>query len=187
MWLRTWPAIAAAARRTPGKVKSAAITPRQPEVPKWIAWLATRGYCILARMRLAAKKLAAASGKSKGDAEVAARGEYVVLVTCGSRAEADKVGRALVKARLAACVNVLGNPVRSIYQWKGRVETAKEFLLVIKTSRRRFVALRRAVKRLHSYDVPEIIALRIAEGSAAYLRWLEESVGRQRKRKRRRK
>ena len=66
--------------------------------------------------------------------------------------------------------------MRSIYRWKGKVETAKEYLLVIKTSRKRFAALQAEVKRLHSYDVPEIIALPIVEGSPEYLKWISECL-----------
>jgi periplasmic divalent cation tolerance protein len=102
--------------------------------------------------------------------------KIVVLVTCGSLKEGRRVARALVEARLAACVNVLRTPVESIYRWKGRVDTAKEFLLIVKTSRARFAALETAVKRLHSYDVPEVIALPIEKGSRDYLSWLAESV-----------
>jgi periplasmic divalent cation tolerance protein len=105
--------------------------------------------------------------------------EIVVLVTCRSAKEARGIARALVEARVAACGNVLEAPVRSIYRWKGRVEAAKEYLLIIKASRRRFAALEKAVKRLHSYDVPEIIALPVAAGSADYLRWLGECVDRE--------
>lgn len=105
--------------------------------------------------------------------------KVIVLVTCGSRPEAEKIARALVEARLAACVNLLGTPVRSIYRWKGRLEAAKEFLLVIKTSRSRFQELRREVQRLHSYDVPEVIALPIVEGSREYLAWVQENVVKQ--------
>ena len=107
--------------------------------------------------------------------------KIVVMVTCGSRKEGRKIGRALVEARLAACVNVLQAPVESIYRWKGSVDTAKEFLLIIKTSRARLKALEAAVKRLHSYDVPEIIALPIERGSRDYLAWLSESVSPTRK------
>ena len=99
-----------------------------------------------------------------------------MLVTCGSTGEAEKIARALVEQRLTACVNVLQAPVRSIYRWQGRVETATEYLLIIKTSREKFAALRRQVEQLHSYDVPEVIALRIVAGSPQYLRWLEEGV-----------
>jgi len=100
----------------------------------------------------------------------------IVVATCGSRREAKLIARALVDRQLAACVNILTTRVESIYRWKGRTESAKEFLLVIKTSRRHFAALRREIERLHSYEVPEIIALPISAGSPKYLRWLEESV-----------
>ncbi len=102
--------------------------------------------------------------------------KLVVLVTCNSVKEGRKIGRALVETRMAACVNVLRTPIESIYRWKGSVDTAKEFLLIIKTSRARLKALEAAVKRLHSYDVPEIIALPIEKGSRDYLAWLSESV-----------
>jgi periplasmic divalent cation tolerance protein len=103
--------------------------------------------------------------------------KIVVLVTCGSAKEARRIARALVEKRLAACGNILEAPVRSIYRWKGKVDTAKEYLLLIKTSRGRFAALQAEVKRLHSYDVPEIIALPIAKGSLEYLRWISGCVG----------
>lgn len=102
--------------------------------------------------------------------------KIVVLVTCGSAKEAQRIARALVEARLAACGNILEAPVHSIYRWKGKVESAREYLLIIKTSRRRFAALGDAVKRLHSYDVPEIISLPVAAGSTAYLNWIATSV-----------
>jgi len=100
----------------------------------------------------------------------------VVLVTCANAAEARRIARGLVEKRLAACVNLLDTPVRSVYRWKGKVETAWERLLVIKTSRKRLAAVRREVERRHSYEVPEVIALAIAAGSRAYLRWLGENV-----------
>jgi periplasmic divalent cation tolerance protein len=103
--------------------------------------------------------------------------KIVVLATCGSQKEARKIARALVERRLAACVNEIGAPVTSVYRWKGKVESAKEFLLVIKTTKKRFAALRKAIRELHSYEVPEIIALPIVEGSRAYLDWIAESVG----------
>src|SRR5271170_3264174 len=93
----------------------------------------------------------------------------VVLVTCGSEEEASRIARALVGGRLAACVSILESPVRSVHRWKGRVQTAMEHLLVIKTRRARVAALEAAVKRLHTYQTPEIIALPIAEGSRRYL------------------
>jgi len=102
--------------------------------------------------------------------------KLVVLVTCRSAKEAETIARNLVESRLAACGNILRSPVRSIYRWKEKIESAKEFLLVIKTSRRRFAALQAAIKRLHSYEVPEIIALPIITGSPGYLSWLAESI-----------
>ena len=102
--------------------------------------------------------------------------KFVVLVTCSSVAEARRLSRALVDARLAACVNIVPGAVESIYRWKGRIESARERLLLIKTSRKRLAGLQAAVQRLHSYDVPEIIAIPIAAGSRAYLAWLEECV-----------
>lgn len=102
--------------------------------------------------------------------------KIVVLVTCGSLEEGKRIGRALVEARLAACVNLVQAPVESIYRWKGMVDTATEYLLVIKTSRERFAALEEAIRRLHSYEIPEIIALPIEKGSRDYLAWLTDSV-----------
>lgn len=100
--------------------------------------------------------------------------KFVVLVTCANSAEAKRIARAVVEARLAACVNILPGAVTSIYRWKGKVESAREKLLLIKTSRKRLAKLQAAVERLHSYDVPEFIALPIAAGSRAYMAWLDE-------------
>ena len=101
--------------------------------------------------------------------------KYLVLVTCANAAEAKRIARAVVEARLAACVNILPGAVTSIYRWKGKVESARERLLLIKTSRKRLAKLQAAVERLHSYDVPEFIALPIAAGSRAYLEWMDEA------------
>lgn len=105
-----------------------------------------------------------------------ARNMRVVLVTCPTLALARKIARAVVQKRLAACVNVVRSPVESFYTWKGKLETAREQLLLIKTSRARLPQLEREVKRLHTYDVPEFIALPITEGSADYLSWLREAT-----------
>lgn len=106
-----------------------------------------------------------------------AKSEFAVaLVTCGSRAEARRIARAVVTQRLAACANLFEARVESIYRWQGKVEQAREFLLLMKTSTARLVALEAEVKRLHSYDVPEFIALPIVAGSQAYLRWLGECL-----------
>lgn len=95
----------------------------------------------------------------------------VILVTAGSEAEAERIARALVEERLVACVNVLPG-VRSFYRWQGRVADEGELLLVIKARRGRFEAIAARVRELHSYDVPEVLALSLAAGSAPYLEWL---------------
>jgi periplasmic divalent cation tolerance protein len=103
--------------------------------------------------------------------------KIVVLTTCGSAAEARRIARKLVDGKRAACVNILSAPVESIYRWRGKVESAREFLLVIKTRKRELAGLQRVIRELHSYDVPEILALPIAAGLPSYLQWIEESVG----------
>ena len=99
----------------------------------------------------------------------------VVLVTCGSEEEALKIANALVENRLAACANLVA-PIRSIYRWEGKIWDEKEWLLVIKTQKQRFEALENKVKSLHSYSVPEIVSLPIAEGSSTYLNWIKENT-----------
>ena len=86
--------------------------------------------------------------------------KIVVLSTCGSEAEAVRMAQDLVDGRLAACVNVIA-PVRSFYRWKGAVENATEWLLLIKTERRLFDAVRAALEAAHSYELPEVLALPI--------------------------
>jgi periplasmic divalent cation tolerance protein len=95
----------------------------------------------------------------------------VVLVTVGSLEEAEAIAGTLVGDGLAACVNRVG-PVRSVYQWKGQVVGEDEYLLLIKARRRGFGALEARIRSLHSYEVPEVIAVPITDGSAAYLSWL---------------
>ena len=97
----------------------------------------------------------------------------VVLVTCGSEEEATKIANSLVEEGVAACVNII-SPVRSIYRWEGKIWDEKEWMLIIKTEKKRFEDLEKKVKSLHSYSVPEIIGLPIVEGNPAYLKWLEE-------------
>jgi periplasmic divalent cation tolerance protein len=101
----------------------------------------------------------------------------VVLVTCKSKAEARRIATAMVKRRLAACGNILDAPVNSIYRWNEKIERAKEYLLILKSTRSEFAALKREVTRLHGYDVPEIIALPVVSGARTYLTWIAESVG----------
>jgi periplasmic divalent cation tolerance protein len=95
----------------------------------------------------------------------------VVLVTVGSRDEGERIAEALVGEQLAACVNVTG-PIRSIYRWENDIQRDDEWLLVIKTRALQFEPLASRVRALHSYQTPEVIALPITAGSAAYLEWL---------------
>ncbi len=97
--------------------------------------------------------------------------KIVVLSTCGSAAEAERLARRLVEARAAACVNIVA-PVRSIYRWKGVIEQAEEWLLVVKTSRAKFDRVRAELEAAHSYELPEVLALPVVEGSPNYLAWL---------------
>src|SRR5229473_8716513 len=106
---------------------------------------------------------------------MSARQYRVVLVTCGSIAEARRIGRNVVEKKLAACANIVPG-VESIYRWKGKVERAREALVVIKTNANRLPELEREVTRTHSYDVPEFIVLPIIAGSRNYLAWLQEST-----------
>lgn len=99
----------------------------------------------------------------------------VILVTAGSAAEAETIAKALVEEQLVACVNIL-NPLRSIYRWEGKLADEQEWLLLIKTRAERFPAVEARVKALHSYQVPEVIALPIVQGSEAYMRWLLEET-----------
>jgi periplasmic divalent cation tolerance protein len=99
----------------------------------------------------------------------------IVLTTCGSLEEARKIAHALIERRLAACVNILPQ-VESVYRWQGKVETATECLLVIKTTAGMFARVRDTLHELHSYETPECIAIEIEDGSAAYLEWIGESV-----------
>lgn len=102
-------------------------------------------------------------------------GHLVVLSTVGKAEDAERIGRALVERGLAACVNVLP-AVTSIYRWKGKLEREEERLLLIKTRADRFAALRDALVALHPYEVPEVLALAVADGHAPYLQWLDASV-----------
>jgi periplasmic divalent cation tolerance protein len=101
--------------------------------------------------------------------------KILVLSTCASRTEATRIARGLVETRLAACVNILGQ-VSSVYRWKDAIEDAEEFLLIIKSSRARFPQLKSELERMHSYEVPEVLALPIVDGSEAYLAWLDKEL-----------
>jgi periplasmic divalent cation tolerance protein len=107
---------------------------------------------------------------------VGGRQSRIVLITCGSILEARRIASKVVRKRLAACANIVLGPVQSIYRWKGRVQGAREVLMLLKTSANRLDELEREVKRLHSYEVPELIALPVSAGSREYLAWLGASV-----------
>ena len=102
-------------------------------------------------------------------------GALVVLSTIGSAEEASRVANALVERGLAACVSVLPG-LTSVYRWEARVQTETEFLMVIKTTAQAFEPLREALLALHPYEVPEILALPVADGHPPYLAWLTENV-----------
>jgi periplasmic divalent cation tolerance protein len=101
--------------------------------------------------------------------------KIVVLSTCASAEEAEKLARSLVEQHLAACVNVVSG-IQSYYRWQGKIEQAGEFLLLIKSSRARFAELCAALERAHSYEVPEVIALPIVDGAPNYLNWIESNL-----------
>lgn len=98
----------------------------------------------------------------------------VVLVTASSIEQAEAIAHSLIEQKLAACVNLL--PVDSLYLWQGAVNRDREYQLIIKTDLRKFDELARQIKTLHSYEVPEIIALPIVAGSQSYLSWLGENL-----------
>lgn len=98
--------------------------------------------------------------------------KIVVLCACESEQQAESIARHLIDRRLAACVNIVGSS-RSIYRWKEKVEDSREFLLLIKSRRDLFDHLRAAIESLHSYEVPEVIALTVVDGSPSYLGWLD--------------
>ncbi|OGX33910.1 MAG: hypothetical protein A3I43_06615, partial [Omnitrophica WOR_2 bacterium RIFCSPLOWO2_02_FULL_50_19] len=95
----------------------------------------------------------------------------IIFITTGSKKEAEVIARDLVGKRLAACVSILPS-VESVYTWKGRIQASKECLLIAKTEDRLFLKVEKAVKRLHSYECPEIVAFQLSKGSADYMRWI---------------
>lgn len=101
--------------------------------------------------------------------------KIVVLSTCASADEAGRIARTLVEKRLAACVNVVAG-VHSVYRWKGTVEEEAEVMLVIKSSRALFNQLRSELERMHSYEVPEVVAVPIVDGSDRYLAWMDREL-----------
>ena len=99
----------------------------------------------------------------------------IVLTTAASKDEARKLARALVERFLAACVNIIPQ-IGSIYRWEGEIEEAEECLLVIKSTTAAFERVRDAIAELHSYELPECIAISIEDGSMKYLNWIQQSV-----------
>jgi periplasmic divalent cation tolerance protein len=98
-----------------------------------------------------------------------------ITTTASTGEEADRLATSLVERRLASCVQIVG-PVRSVYRWHGVVERADEWLLLIKTRRDAYTAVEAAIRELHSYECPEIIATPVEAGSAAYLQWLADQL-----------
>jgi periplasmic divalent cation tolerance protein len=101
--------------------------------------------------------------------------KIVILSTCASEQEGETLARLLVEQRLAACVSLVPR-MRSVYRWKGAIETAEECLLIVKTSRELFEPLRRVLEEAHSYELPEALAMPVLAGSPSYLNWLEGSL-----------
>jgi periplasmic divalent cation tolerance protein len=101
--------------------------------------------------------------------------KIVVLSTCATEADAERLARALVEGRLAACVNVVPG-ARSFYHWKGQLDTGVECLLIIKTSRTLFPAVCAEMEKLHSYEVPELLAVPVVAGAENYLGWFNANL-----------
>ena len=99
----------------------------------------------------------------------------IVLSTAASEEEARKIARHLVEHQLAACVNIVPQ-MESVYRWRGKVESSREWLLLIKTTAEKFNDVHDAIRELHSYDLPECISIAIDDGSAEYLAWIGEAV-----------
>ena len=108
-----------------------------------------------------------ASPIKKSAAEV-----FVILVTVANQEEAVRIGEGVVKAKLAACANVIPG-IQSIYRWKGKVVKSQEFLLILKSSKARYSELEKAIKTMHTYETPEIIAWPVKKGLEGYLRWVQ--------------
>jgi len=101
--------------------------------------------------------------------------KILVFTTAGSEKNAKNIAETLVKLRLAACVNILPK-LTSVYRWEEKIETAEEWLLIIKTIRKNFTAVRDAIKELHTYELPECVSVPIEDGSEAYLKWIADSM-----------
>ncbi len=104
----------------------------------------------------------------------------VIFITASNREEADKIANSLVLKKLVACVNIV-NEIKSVFMWKGKIERADEVLLIAKSVRKNFRNIVKEVKRLHSYECPEIIALPIVAGNKDYLEWVREETAKNKK------
>jgi len=102
-------------------------------------------------------------------------GKQIVFCTAGSEEEARKIARHLVEGRLAACVNIVPH-ITSIYPWQSKIEEGREWLLLIKTGAEMFARVQATIRALHSYELPECIAVDIADGSLEYLQWMESTL-----------
>jgi periplasmic divalent cation tolerance protein len=101
--------------------------------------------------------------------------KIIVFSNCGSEEEARRVAKALVEARVAACVNILPR-IQSIYHWQGAIEEETEWMLVIKSTRPMFDTLCAELRKIHSYEVPEVLALPVIAGSQDYLNWMDREM-----------
>ena len=101
--------------------------------------------------------------------------KILVFCTAASEKNAKNIAETLVEVRLAACVNILPK-LTSIYRWEEKIETAEEWLLIIKTTRKNFIGVRNAIKELHTYELHECVSVPIDDGSEGYLKWIAESV-----------
>jgi len=102
--------------------------------------------------------------------------KIVVFSACDSEEQAAKIARSVVEQRLAACVNIVPG-ARSIYHWKGQIEDAAEWMLIIKSRRDLMEQLRAAIGKIHSYEVPELLAVPVVDGSESYLAWIDREIG----------
>ncbi len=129
---------------------------------------------------MAARKSAARKSNQKAPGNNAAGKFCIVLTTVDKPQLAHKIAETLVKDKIAACVNIVPN-IKSVYRWKGKIESVEEFLLIIKTTQVKIKSLEAAIKKLHTYSVPEFIVLEIKDGSSDYMGWILESTIKNRK------
>lgn len=100
----------------------------------------------------------------------------VIFVTCESEEQAAEIARTLLAERLAACVNIVG-PIRSIYRWRDEVKDDREYLLIIKTRALLYMKVETRVREMHTYEVPEVLAMNADRGSPPYIQWMLDSTG----------